>query len=418
MKTKHLFALILLGCTGLTQFYVYDSLTSIDSFLKSELNFTSSSFGLLYSFYSLANVLFFGLIFSGILVDKWGYQKSGVLLLILCVLGTSLTQLGVSYGQGNFKIMLLGRMILGVGLEGLTIVILRALVNLFESRQALSLGVVVAFFRTGTFLALNLQVLVARAKGLQSALLLATWISALGFVFYLIYLAWEKRNPLKKTKEEIETFKLRDIQDFPISYWYLTLICIFFYGGVATFNIFSPDLLKYRFHYSTTLSAQLSSLMLIGNILTIPIFGAFIDKFGKKASLMVLSTFISLIGIIAVLLTKAPLVPIFLIGIAFSMLVSSFWASVPTLVPRKCLGTAFAILTYVQNIALMVFPWLGGVLVDRFTSLNKVEEGAQIRSIDFTPFLLFLISLVLMSLIFSIVWRSKIRSKSSEITLH
>ena len=45
-----------------------------------------------------------------------------------------------------------------------------------------------------------------------------------------------------------------------------------------------------------------------------------------------------------------------LIGIAFSLVPSALWPSVPKIVPLRQLGTAYSIIYYIQNIGLMLIP--------------------------------------------------------------
>ena len=52
-----------------------------------------------------------------------------------------------------------------------------------------------------------------------------------------------------------------------------------------------------------------------------------------------------------------------LVGIAFSMVPSIMWPSVPKLVPLRQLGTAYSIIYYIQNLGLMLVPvWVGNII--------------------------------------------------------
>ena len=79
MKIVKWVALLLLAIAGFSEYYVYDSLTSIDSMVKSTLGLDAADFGLTYSFYSVANVFLGALFFAGLLIDYWGTKKSGLL---------------------------------------------------------------------------------------------------------------------------------------------------------------------------------------------------------------------------------------------------------------------------------------------------------------------------------------------------
>ena len=51
-----------------------------------------------------------------------------------------------------------------------------------------------------------------------------------------------------------------------------------------------------------------------------------------------------------------PVVPIFFVGIALSLVPAALWAAIPMMVPESRLGTAFGVVGYVQNIGLLALP--------------------------------------------------------------
>jgi MFS-type transporter involved in bile tolerance (Atg22 family) len=53
------------------------------------------------------------------------------------------------------------------------------------------------------------------------------------------------------------------------------------------------------------------------------------------------------------------------IGIAFSLVPSALWSAVPILVEQHRLGTAFGLITIIQNFGLTVVPWVAGKLTDK-----------------------------------------------------
>ena len=134
------------------QYYIYDSITPLGTLIKSELGYTGAEYGLLFSFYSVANVFFFMLLLGGILVDKLGLKWSGILYGFLCFLGAALTALGAWKGlpgllgggydwlhtaffpqaSTELKVMLLGRMIYGVGAECILVVNNKVLARWFK----------------------------------------------------------------------------------------------------------------------------------------------------------------------------------------------------------------------------------------------------------------------------------------------
>lgn len=425
MSRKHFLVLLLLGTVGACQYYIYDSLTSIDFLLKEQLHINSSQFGLLYSFYSVANVFFLALFFAGLLVDYWGYQKSGILFVFLCALGAFLTAIGSAPNKiparldyflshhlfpeysPSLKIMLFGRMIFGVGAEAIAISVFKAIVRWFwKSHLAFAIGFIITINRFGTFSALNWQVRLANTYGLQGALWWAFAIMVFGFLLFLVYLGLEKLFPPDHDPKVVdeEPFRLKDLSKLPQSFWYLTIVCITFYAAVSTFEIFDPDMLKNRFHKSSVVSGEIASVMLIGTMISIPLFGWIVDRFGKRATLILIGSLLSFLGLVAFSFIPWPTLPIFTVGFAYSMVAASLWASVPLLVAIKCQGSAYGIMAYVQNMGLMFFPWLAGELAD----LSTTGQGSN-QIINYNSVLTLFIVLALISLFFSFLLKLRDR---------
>ena len=65
-----------------------------------------------------------------------------------------------------------------------------------------------------------------------------------------------------------------------------------------------------------------------------------------------------------------------LLGVAFSLVPSAMWPSVPKLVPLQVLGTSYSIIYYIQNIGLMLMPMFVGNIIDQ----NTAADG----HVDFT----------------------------------
>ncbi len=59
-----------------------------------------------------------------------------------------------------------------------------------------------------------------------------------------------------------------------------------------------------------------------------------------------------------------------ILGIAFSLVPSAMWPSVPKIIPLKQLGSAYAIIFYIQNIGLSLVPLLIGFVNDKYSNYN------------------------------------------------
>ncbi|EJX08502.1 transporter, major facilitator family protein [gut metagenome] len=108
-----------------------------------------------------------------------------------------------------------------------------------------------------------------------------------------------------------------------------------------------------------------------------PILGNYVDHKGKAASMLVMGSIL----LIACHLTFAFILPefkgnpvggiivayltILVLGASFSLVPASLWPSVPKLVDAKIIGSAYALIFWIQNIGLWLFPLLIGKVLDR-----------------------------------------------------
>jgi nitrate/nitrite transporter NarK len=90
-----------------------------------------------------------------------------------------------------------------------------------------------------------------------------------------------------------------------------------------------------------------------------------VDKIGKRASLMVVGSIIMIPSYLPMGLTNIyPAYPMIALGAAFVLVPAAMWPSVPLIVRKEAVGSAFGIITFIQNIGLALFPYLNGLLRD------------------------------------------------------
>ena len=123
-----------------------------------------------------------------------------------------------------------------------------------------------------------------------------------------------------------------------------------------------------------------------------PILGSYVDHKGKAASMLVWGSILLVIchltfafilpkvsagsavgGVIVAYLT------ILVLGASFSLVPAALWPSVPKLVDEKIIGSAYALIFWIQNIGLWLFPILIGNVL---TSTNP--EGTPVDQLNYT----------------------------------
>jgi MFS family permease len=121
-----------------------------------------------------------------------------------------------------------------------------------------------------------------------------------------------------------------------------------------------------------------SSFITFASMVGTPLFGIFIDKIGKRASLMMLGSVLLIpVYLLLVYSHLHPLVPMVIMGISFSLIPAAMWPSVALIVKEKNLGTAYGLMTMIQNIGLAGFNLLIGFAND---ATQGYEAGMWIFS--------------------------------------
>ena len=117
-------------------YWFQDGLGPLKGLFESELGFTSSQFGMLIGSTTWANWALM-LILGGILLDKWGIRKAGLLFGAVATTGAFIVALGSAgvFGENKLTAMVIGRIIYGVGLETTCVLISRTVVKWFKGYE-------------------------------------------------------------------------------------------------------------------------------------------------------------------------------------------------------------------------------------------------------------------------------------------
>jgi len=153
-------------------------------------------------------------------------------------------------------------------------------------------------------------------------------------------------------------------------------------------------------------------------VLITPILGSYLDHHGKAASMLVLGSLL----LIGCHLTFAFILPLFkgsavggiviayatilVLGASFSLVPASLWPSVPKLVDAKVIGSAYALIFWIQNIGLWLFPLLIGKVLD--ATNPGVTDPTQF---DYTAPLVMLASLGVAALVLGLLLKVVDRKK-------
>jgi len=415
-------ALAIVSFTMLCGYYITDVMAPLKGLLEQQLSWTSSQYGFFTSAYGWFNVFLLMLIIGGIILDKMGMRFTGVMAASIMVAGTFLKYWAVSthaldgqtwhilWFDTNAQVFMaaLGFAIFGVGVEVAGITVSKIIVRWFRGKElALAMGLQVAVARMGTALALAVSIPIAKGLGhVSKPILLGLVLLCIGLITFIIYTFMDKKldaseeveGEVNSKKEEEDSFRLSDIGAIFTNkgWWYIAILCVLFYSAVFPFLKYAADLMVQKFGVSDAVAGAFPAMLPFGTILLTPLFGNIYDRKGKGASIMIIGSILLIFvhSMFSIPFLNNWMFAIFLIvvlGIGFSLVPSAMWPSVAKIIPNKQLGTAFAMIFWVQNWGLMGVPALIGWVLDKYCITGHViKEGVSVATYNYTlPMLIF-----------------------------
>ena len=402
-------ALFIVAFTMMMGYFITDVMDPLEKILETSRNagglgWTSADYGFFSGSYGYINVFLLMLFFGGIILDKMGIRFTGIMACALMVIGVSIKYFGVSHDFGDSTVYLnvliykgnlplsaavasIGFAIFGVGCEICGITVSKIITKWFTGHElAMAMGIQVALARLGTAGAMMGSLPIAQHFGnkVSAPVLFGLVLLIIGFLSFIVYTVMDKKldesiavakgESLKEEEKQAEEgddgkFHFRDlglIFSNP-GFWLITLLCLLFYGGVFPFLKFATKLMITNYGVPEHLAGIIPGLIPFGTILLTPLFGSLYDKVGKGATLMLISSamlaaihFIFAIHILPY--GWFAVIIMILLGVAFSLVPSAMWPSVPKIIPMRLLGTAYATIFFIQNIGLALVPVLIGKL--------------------------------------------------------
>lgn len=397
-------ALAIVSVTMMFAYFFTDVMSPLEPLLTAAkedgglgLGWTSDEYGFFSGSYGFFNV-FLGLLFiGGIILDKFGIRFTGLMSTILMFGGAlikwwavSNTFTGELFGyQMQVIWACLGFAIYGVGAEIAGITVSKVIVKWFTGHElALAMGAQVALARFGTAAALSFALPFAKNMGAVSASIgLGAAMLCIGMLSFIVYNIMDKKEDAAvaaSATEPEEGFKFSDLKLLFCNkgFWYITLLCLMFYAGVFPFLKFATKLMVIKYGVAEDIAGTIPSMLPYGTIVLTPLFGYVYDKVGKGATLMIIGSVLltvvhAVFALPEVNTVAVAIVMMVLLGIAFGLVPSAMWPSVPKIIPMQLLGTAYAMIFYIQNIGLSMVPiWIG--------KINQANTDEATGLIDYT----------------------------------
>lgn len=400
-------ALFIVAFTMMAAYYVNDVMAPLKSMLEGELHWTSDEFGIFTGAYSFLNVCALMLIWGGLILDKFGIRFTGITAALLMVGGTlgeyiAITRLGgteeMLFGYKlDVFLASAGYSVFGVGAEVAGITVTKIIAKWFQGKEvALAMGVQVALARVGSQAAYAVAIPIARNWNLDTPLFIGAILLIGGLVAFLCFAAmdrkFDRQVSINTASGDDEKFSFKDVKAVVSNpgFWLIALLCVLFYSCVFPFQKFATELMITKYHVSEDIAGTFAGLPALGALFLTPVFGGMIDKRGKAASVMMLGS-LMLIGVHAIYAIPSihaswiAIMLMIVLGIAFSLVPSAMWPSVAKIFPVKQLGTAYALIFFIQNIGFLSIPALiGSVLANHCIIGQEMVNGVTTNLYDYT----------------------------------
>lgn len=384
--------LLVISLAMMGNYYIYDSISPLADMLKSQLGYSDTAIGMLNAIYSIPNI--FMVLIGGIIIDRIGTKKAALIFTFLVMLGALVTCF-----KGNFYLMATGRLIFGLGAESMIVAITTSIARWFKGKEfSFAFGINLTIARIGSFMALNSP---SWAKsfyndGWQYPLYLAAATGVIAILCLLIYYFIdsysEKRYNLAK-EGNTDKVEWKELFKFSKSFWYISMLCIVFYAAMFPFQTFAVKFFQDVHHTSRDTGGFLSSLLTLTAMVCTPLFGLLSDYIGRRSYLMMLGSILivpvylmmgyqfdiaSFLGLtemmhikisflsIDTIISPNIFIPMMLMGLSFSLIPAVMWPSVALVTESSRLGTAYGLMTMIQNIGLAGFNLLIGYTNDVF----------------------------------------------------
>lgn len=182
-------------------------------------------------------------------------------------------------------------------------------------------------------------------------------------------------------------------------------MCLLFYSGVFPFLKFATKLMIAKYGIDPEFAGTIPAILPFGTIILTPVFGTVYDRFGRGATLMIIGslmlTCVHVLFALPIVNSVFAVVLMVVLGIAFSLVPSAMWPSVPKIIPMKQLGSAYAIIFYIQNIGLSMVP----ILIGNVLQANTTVAADGTKTMDFTNAMWIFASFGIAAVVLSIILR-------------
>jgi MFS family permease len=165
----------------------------------------------------------------------------------------------------------------------------------------------------------------------------------------------------------------------------VTLLCVTFYGAIFPFQHLAADFFHDKwgvpleagggggflnqifsnFLHMFSTAPGMAGIIIFASMVFAPFAGSLVDRIGRRATLMIVGSLLMIPAHLLMGITYInPLICMIVLGASFVLVPAAMWPSIPLIVQKNRVGTAFGLMTMIQNIGMGLFPWINGKLRD------------------------------------------------------
>ncbi len=401
-------ALVLLAGAMFFAYIFMDILSPMQALLQTTRGWTPEAFGHYAGSETFLNVFVFFLVFAGIILDKMGVRFTAVLSGAVMLIGGAINYYAVTDAftgsaaeawftahlnlpsswwnvtpwyagmPASAKLAACGFMVFGCGAEMAGITVSRGIVKWFTGHEmALAMGVEMAIARIGVAVVMIGAPLIANIApvSVSRPVAMALLLLCIGLISFIAYGFMDRKLDAQGAVEEKDDpFRITDIGSILTSrmFWVVALLCVLYYSAIFPFQKYAINMLQCNLHFTAEQAGYVFFVFPLGAAAVTPFLGNFLDRRGKGATMLILGALLMIVChlVFAFVLpaTQSVIIAyaaIILLGISFSLVPAALWPSVPKLIEPKLLGSAYALIFWIQNIGLYAFPMIIGSVLTK-----------------------------------------------------
>ena len=253
------------------------------------------------------------------------------------------------------------------------ITVSRGIVKWFKGKEmALAMGIEMAIARVGVAVVVVASPALAAIKPISVSRPVAFELVLLciGLICFVVYGFMDKKLDAQGVEEEKDDpFNVSDIRKILSLkvFWLVALLCVLYYSAIFPFQKYAINMLQCNLHFSAADAGLVFFVFPLGAAAVTPFLGNYLDHKGKGASMLILGAILMIVcHLVFAFVVPATqsvvitLTAVIVLGISFSLVPAALWPSVPKLIDEKLIGSAYALIFWIQNIGLYAFPMIIG----------------------------------------------------------